>query len=51
MKLKQLLILGALLLSGSASAAIVDGVRQAPATPTALMKLGLVMAMRLLTVL
>lgn len=35
MKLKQLLILGALLLSGSASAAIVDGVRQAPATPTA----------------
>ena len=33
MKLKQLLILGALLLSGSASAAIVDGVRQAPAMP------------------
>ena len=35
MKLRNLLVLGALLLAGSASAAIVDGVRQAPETPKA----------------
>lgn len=35
MKLRNLLVLGALLFAGSASAAIVDGVRQAPETPKA----------------
>lgn len=39
MKLRNLLVLGALLLAGSASAAIVDGVRQAPAWPTATQEL------------
>lgn len=33
MKLKNLLILGAMLVVGSASAEIVDGVRQAPKVP------------------